>query len=158
MAKLSAHGVEIGRIEKTSYTVAYFHDRAILANQGFGWKLKSKVKPDIDPVEAFNREQERYNKKLVENPAFKHWRDLIIKEPLYPHRLRLMTALDTFPADELDGLYIELDDCPDTRGRWSVDDLKEISFAFHSAKEEAREKHKAKPAGKVKADGTGIPS
>lgn len=148
MAKLSAHGREIGRIHRVDHTVAYFSDRTVLINRGFGWKIQCKVKAELDPVEVFNRKNETYNTKLAENPAFKRWRDLIVKEPLYPQRLRLVTALELL-HDDLDGLYSELDDSQDTRGRWSVEDLKEISDAYTDAMREAEEKKASVSNGRI---------
>jgi hypothetical protein len=43
MAKLSAHGKEIGRINYTTYSKAYMQDGTILKNSGFGWKVFGEV-------------------------------------------------------------------------------------------------------------------
>jgi hypothetical protein len=39
MAKLSAHGKEVGRINYTTYAKAYMQDGVVLKNEGHGWKV-----------------------------------------------------------------------------------------------------------------------
>jgi hypothetical protein len=53
MAKLSAHGKEIGRINYTTYSKAYMQDGTILKNSGFGWKVFGKCK--INPQEVYEK-------------------------------------------------------------------------------------------------------
>ena len=55
MATLSKHGVELGRIKYTTKIDAYFADGKVLRNQGFGWKIKYKVKPGNDPKDVFEK-------------------------------------------------------------------------------------------------------
>jgi hypothetical protein len=140
MAKLSAHGVEIGRIELVTRTRAYFQDRTVLENYGYGWKVKGKIKADVDPVTHYNQVVKGHAEKLDKNPAFKKWYTLIIKEPL-SFRRYLIAGLELL-SDDLDGLYSELDDNPDTRGRWSLEDLKEYVDAYKDALDEMNYKFK----------------
>ena len=53
MAKLSAHGREIGRIQYTTQMRAYMSDSAVLVNSGSGWKLKGKLRAGLTPESAF---------------------------------------------------------------------------------------------------------
>ena len=53
MAKLSAHGQEIGRIFYTTYAKAYMADRKILKNTGSGWKIGGTLKDGLTPEGAY---------------------------------------------------------------------------------------------------------
>ena len=72
MAKLSAHGREIGRIQYTTQMRAYMSDSAVLVNYGSGWKIKGKLKAGLTPESAFKAAQEKQAAIMLNNPA---WRD-----------------------------------------------------------------------------------
>jgi hypothetical protein len=105
MAKLSAHGIEIGRIVFNTYAKAYMSDGAVLKNNGFGWKLHARCKPGVDPVAVYERAKAHQEAFLVERPALATYRKAL-------HRLSgLSKAWKLHAAVEL------MDDDPD--GVWS---------------------------------------
>jgi hypothetical protein len=106
MAKLSAHGTEIGRIEFVAYRKAYFSDGAILKDSGFGWKLHAKVKAGIDPAQAFENAKSKAAAFLRQRPAFAEYRRFIHSLAPLSRRWKLITALHAMP-DDTDGIHSE---------------------------------------------------
>ena len=106
MAKLSAHGKEIGRIEGLTRTRAYFSDGKILRNDGFGWKLFAKFKPDVDPVEGFARAKAAFETKLKDNPAAAEYRRQLHDLACVSKRWKLHAAVTMMP-DDPDGVWSE---------------------------------------------------
>ncbi len=138
MAKLSAHGIEIGRIEYINRTIAYFADGQTLKNEGFGWKKYGKIKTGITPQDAFNINLEKREKIRQENAAFRHYQDLMLDIPL-SIRWQVLTAFEMM-GDDIDGIFSTLDDRHETRGRFSYEDLKELADARTEAVLERKEK------------------
>lgn len=109
MAKLSAHGREIGRIEFAHSRKAYFEDGKILEDRGHGWKLKAKVKPGITPLEAFTRARDAYAERLRQRPALAAYTDYVHSLAPLSRRWKLVLALQMMPSDP-DGIW---SDCCD---------------------------------------------
>lgn len=138
MAKLSAHGNEIGRIEYVSKTVAYFQDGKILKNDGFGWKTYGTVKIGFTAQDAFNRSKENQTRFYAENLCFKRYRDLMTDIPL-SIRWKVLSAFEMM-GDDIDGVWSTLDDSYETRSRFSLEDLQEIEVARAAAALEKKDR------------------
>ena len=57
MAKLSAHGTEVGRVMFTTYAKAYMSDGVVLKNDGSGWKILGRVKDGVTPTKAYENQK-----------------------------------------------------------------------------------------------------
>jgi hypothetical protein len=107
MAKLSAHGKEIGRIQYIGHDVAVMSDGYILKNFGAGWKIHGKLKAGLTPEMA-------YQKRLsaLENQPFEYY---AFREKLFAltrsleKRAQIMTALQLL-GNDADGVWSELTD------------------------------------------------
>lgn len=123
MAKLSAHGVEIGRIEFSTYCKAYFADGKILKNSGFGWKLHAKCKAGLNPAEVFATAKQRRAEFLASRPAYAAWvRELHSMAGLCK-RWKLRAALELL-GDDVDGIWSE---CCDGYGDNIHADVSEVA-------------------------------
>jgi hypothetical protein len=124
MAKLSAHGQEIGRIHYIRKSTAYFPDGKILCNRGDGWKLYKNVKPGIDPREAFRHCQESHWSLLQSKPALRAYHHAITAIPL-SKRWKLTTAMEVL-GDDLDGIWSETCDGYGDNLDLSVEEIHEM--------------------------------
>jgi hypothetical protein len=100
MAKLSAHGTELLRVEQASCRLAYMADGKILRDSGGGWKLHKRCKPGVDP-EA-NAEQRRafYANVTPDRYHRAHYRERMVNEfPGLETRVRVHTTISLMPDD-----------------------------------------------------------
>ncbi len=121
MATLYKHG-EIGQIERLCSKYAYCLDGKILRNSGSGWKIYAKVKEGIDPRAHFETAKANYARKLAENPAFAHLREILHETVSFGNRhvvketISLMSddadgVWSTFADNAWRGVELDLDDC-----------------------------------------------
>lgn len=123
MAKLSAHGTEIGRLVFTSYSKAYMSDGKILKNYGDGWKLSAKLKPGVDMESFFKKSQDRLIEWAISNPEAAAYKKALHNLTSQSNRSKLHISIQLMP-DDADGVW---SDCCDG---WSGNihaDLDEIS-------------------------------
>lgn len=106
MAKLSAHGEIIGTLEYLTMAKRYMSDGVILKHKGFGWKLAGKVKPGIDPRDAYSRALANLNDKLALNPAVAAYRAELHAMAGKDKRWKLHAAVSIMP-DDCDGVWSE---------------------------------------------------
>ena len=106
MAKLSAHGVEIGRIEFTTSVKAYMEDGKILKNGGFGWKLSAKCKDGVSPEQAFRNAQAKQIEFLSVRPCLKAYREALADLAGLSKRWKLHSAIQLL-GDDYDGVWSE---------------------------------------------------
>ena len=106
MAKLSAHGSEIGRVYFTTSAKAYMSDGAILKNSGFGWKLAGKVKAGISPLEAYEAQKQKQVEYLALNPAIAAYRKELHSLAGLGKAWKLNAAISMMP-DDCDGVRSE---------------------------------------------------
>ena len=106
MAKLSAHGAEIGRVEFTTYAKAYMADGTILKNDGFGWKLAGKCKPGVTPQQAFDHQRAAHAETASKRPALTAYRKALHETAGLSKRWKLNTAISVMP-DDPDGVWSE---------------------------------------------------
>jgi len=104
MAKLSAHGAEVGRINFTTYAKAYMADGAILKNYGQGWKLYGKCK--VSPEQAFSVAKEKHDSFMRERPALAEYRKELHALAGMGKAWKLHAALELL-GDDVDGVWSE---------------------------------------------------
>jgi hypothetical protein len=109
MAKLSAHGIEIGRIEYLTKRVAAFEDGKLLANYGDGWKLWKRVKDGADPRENFKRRVDNLRECEEACPAWAEYKRALHSDFSLSERSLVHTAVQMMPSDP-DGCWVELQD------------------------------------------------
>ena len=123
MAKLSAHGTEIGRLIFTAYSKAYMSDGKILKNYGNGWKLSAKLKPGVSMADYFKKSQGRLIEWAIENPEAAAYKKALHNLTSQSNRSKLNISIQLMPEDA-DGIW---SDCCDG---WSDNihaDLDEIA-------------------------------
>lgn len=106
MAKLSANGRELLRLEFIGYRRAYMESGYILVNYGHGWTRDAKLKPGVDPVayaESRRAKREELNRT---RPCYAEYRDALVKAVRLEHRGKLNNAIDLLPGDP-DGVWSE---------------------------------------------------
>lgn len=145
MAKLSAHGKEIGRIEFLNYTKAYFEDGKILKNSGFGWKLHAKVKPGIDPVANYQDAKQKAEDYLAIRPAFREYKKAFHDIAGLSKRWKLAAAFDML-GDDIDGIWSECCDGYGDNIACDVEEIAELSRLRKAAAAEARMLKESVPA------------
>mgnify|MGYP003325815722 CR=1 FL=1 len=109
MAKLSAHGSEIGRITYKASVKAYFADGKVLKNAGFGWKLHAKVKDGISPRKAFENAKARRAEFLSNKPAYRAYLAELHAMAGVCKRWKLDSAIQLM-HDDPDGVWSEVCD------------------------------------------------
>ena len=140
MAKLSAHGYEVGRIEYPSWAKTYHSDGTVLINRGDGWKVHGKVKANFTPTQAYEHVKSVQAARLADNPMYAQWYKLIMGYGLVKRQYIIMT-IETMPEDP-DGVWCELTDTYDYRAKmnWEIEEVIELCRAYNLAVEEANGK------------------
>lgn len=108
MAKLCAHGREIGRIEMLTKRKAYMADGVILMDRGCGWKVYGKVRPGVSPDQAYAAALNRQQEFDAARPGMSEFRRLLHQSAL-KHRWKILAAVQSMPNDA-DGVYSALMD------------------------------------------------
>ena len=106
MAKLSAHGIEVGRVVYTTSTKAYMSDGKVLKNWGDGWKRFSTVKAGFTPESALASSREALARWEAANPAGLAYKKELHAMAPQGKRLKLHTAVQLMP-DDADGVWSE---------------------------------------------------
>lgn len=108
MAKLSAHGYELGRIEYLTKTKAYFENGDVLVNYGGDWTVYGKTKPGVNPTDAFNKRRQNHKEFLATHPAYAAYRKALI-DAGHSRRSLVHAAISLMPTDP-DGVWSECND------------------------------------------------
>jgi len=132
MAKLSAHGAEIGRIYFTTYAKAYMADGKILKNHGFGWKLHGKLKAGIAPADAYKRALEHHEQFMRERPALAAYRKALHAIAGLSKRWKIATAVEMMP-DDPDGVWSEACDSYGDNVSADLDEVVELCTLYRAA-------------------------
>lgn len=106
MAKLSAHGAEIGRIRYTTYETAYMSDGKILKKSAGAWKLYKKCKPGVDPQQAYERARQHRAAFLAARPALSAYTSELHALASMGKAWKLHMAIELMPEDP-DGVWSE---------------------------------------------------
>lgn len=139
MAKVSAHGSEIGTIHFLTYAKRYMSDGVVLKNMGFGWKIAGKVKPGITPEQAFNSASARVREYRADRPAYAAYRAELHNLAGLSKRWKLHAAIELMP-DDADGVWSE---CCDGYGDNVHADIGEISRLCGLYRDSLREQQAA---------------
>lgn len=99
MAKLRAHGGEIGRIDRLTESFAFMSDGQVLRNRGHGWLLYRKVKAGIDPRDFYISAKSAMEQFYTERPAFAAYRDKLHALAGIGKRWRLHQSVSRSPDD-----------------------------------------------------------
>jgi hypothetical protein len=102
MAKLSAHGRELGRINYTTYSKAYMSDGTVLKNAGFGWKVFGKCK--VSPQEAYQHALTAHNDFAASRPCLMAYRKELHALAGMGKAWKLHTAVELLRTD-VDGIW-----------------------------------------------------
>ena len=137
MAKLSAHGQEIGRVKYTTKVDAYFLDGKILRNSGFGWKLKAKVKEGHTIQEAYDKAVKYQQQHLANRPALAAYRKMLHSITGISKAWKLHTAIELMP-DDPDGCWSEACDGYGDNVSADIDDICRLCDLYKSALEESK--------------------
>lgn len=138
MAKLAAHGAEIGRVAFTTSAKAYMADGAILKNCGFGWKLYGKVKPGVTPEQAFANQCAAQTKFLEQRPSLAAYRKALHELAGLCKRWKLDTAISVMP-DDPDGVWSEACDGYGDNVSADVSEVSHLCALYRVAVKEADE-------------------
>lgn len=142
MAKLKVHGAEVGTIYTTTSAKRYMSDRVILKNIGFGWKLYGKVKPGIDPAEAFARAKAKREALLIEHPSFAAYVRELHDMAGLAKRWKLHAAVSAMPED-CDGVWSEACDGYSDNIHADIDEVAKLCRLYLVALTEAESMKKA---------------
>lgn len=132
MAKLSAHGVEVGRVKFMGYVKAYMSDGAILKNYGDGWKLTGKVKSHLTPQQAFENQLEIQKANDAATPFRKEYRDMLYSLGGQGKAGKLHLAVTLMP-DDPDGVWSEVCDGYGDNVHADLDEICELCRLYNLA-------------------------
>lgn len=137
MAKLSAHGNEIGRLIFLTYVKAYMEDGMVLKNIGFGWKIHGKVKAGVDPRDAYKRAFDRQVEFLAPRPAYRAYRSELHAMAGVCKRWKLHAAVELMPQDP-DGVWSEACDGFGDNIHADVEEVSHLCALYLAAEHEAK--------------------
>lgn len=137
MAKLSAHGHEVGRVEFLTYTKAYMADGKVLKNSGFGWKIYGRLKDGVSPQQAIENAKRRQAEHKAQYPAHAAYvRELHSMAGLC-QRWKLHAAIQMMP-DDYDGVWSECCDGYGGNVSASIDEVASLCILYGAAVLEAK--------------------
>tara|TARA_R110000868_G_C10914634_1_gene765222 strand:+ start:1426 stop:1863 length:438 start_codon:yes stop_codon:yes gene_type:complete len=145
MAKLSAHGKEIGRVNYSTFSKAYMEDGKVLKNAGFGWKIAGTLKDGISPVQGFENAKRNWEEKLAARPEFAIYvRELHSLTGLC-NRWKLVQAIQLL-GDDVDGIWSECCDGYGDNISADVDEVANLVRLYGAAMLELKALKESEPA------------
>jgi len=138
MAKISAHGTEIGTVYFTTHAKRYMSDGKILVNKGFGWKIGPKLKPGVTPEQAYANKIEHQRKVLSEMPAMAAYRKELHELAGLSKRWKLHMAVELMP-DDPDGVWSQACDGYGDNVHADIDEVSHLCRLFKNAAAEYAE-------------------
>jgi hypothetical protein len=110
MAKLSAHGAELLRVEFSTYRLAYMSDGKILRDSGGGWKTYKKIKTCFDIRTHVESVRQHFAVVTPDRVCRAHFRETLSRGfPCLETRIQVVTAIELMP-DDPDGVWSTLED------------------------------------------------
>lgn len=110
MAKLSAHGAELFRVEFSTYRLVYMSDGSILRDCGDGWKTYKKIKAGFDIRTHVESVRQHFAVVTPDRVCRAHWRETLAREfPCLETRIQVVTTIELMP-DDPDGVWSTLED------------------------------------------------
>lgn len=133
MAKLSAHGAELGRIHYTTYTCAHMADGQILRKDGAGgWKIFKRCKAGMDPRAVYENALAHYNAQAQTRPALAAYRTALHDLAGRSKAWKLHLAIELMP-DDPDGIWSHVHDDYTDAIPCDVSEIIEICRLFKAA-------------------------
>jgi hypothetical protein len=132
MAKVSAHGAEIGTVYFLKSAKRYMSDGVVLKNAGFGWKLGGKLKAGVSPQEAFEAAQSKQAESHKNRPAYAAYRAELHSMAGLSKRWKLHAAVSLMP-DDCDGVWSEACDGYGDNCSCSVDEVSHLCRLYKVA-------------------------
>lgn len=139
MAKLSAHGRELWRVELMNCREAWFEDGVVLRNHGNGWKVHGRVKKGLDVHAAVNQVREAFERGDERVPERAWFRRLLVEAVSLERRSFLYETIRLMPGDP-DGVWATADD-----HHWglTVEDCNELCTAYAAMRRAWKEGQRA---------------
>jgi hypothetical protein len=134
MAKLSAHGQEIGTVYFNASAKRYMSDGAVLKNNGLGWKIGARLKPGA-VTEAYNAQVEKQKVELARRPAVAAYRRELHALAGLSKRWRLHMAVSLMP-DDPDGAWSEACDGYGDNCAADIDEVVHLCMLYRLARDE----------------------
>ena len=138
MAKLSAHGSELGRLAFTTYSLAYMSDGKILKNGGNGWKLYKKCAPGVTPERAFASAQARRAEFADAHPCLMAYRKELHSIAGMGKAWKLHTAIELL-GNDVDGIWSEACDGYGDNVHADVEEIAGLVRLYNAAQDESAE-------------------
>jgi len=137
MAKLSAHGSEIGTIYYVTTAKRYMSDGVVLKNHGFGWKIHGKIKPIRSPQTAFANAKLLLEEHLSKFPSYAAYRKELHAMAGLSKRWKLHAAVSMMP-DDADGVWSETCDGYGDNVSADVDEVAHLCMLYKLAVDESK--------------------
>lgn len=135
MAKLSAHGAEIGRIAYTTFILAFMSDGKILRNNGNGWKLYKKCKDGVNPEDVFAKRAASQKEHLSARPCAAAYVKELHALTSIKNRWKLNEAVKMMPSDP-DGVWSEACDGYGDNVHADISEIVELCRMYRAAEAE----------------------
>lgn len=132
MAKLSAHGNEIGRIFFTTSIKAYMADGKVLKNSGFGWKLAGKLKDGLTPEMAYANAIRKQEEFYASRPAALAYKKELHAMTGICNRWKLHSAVQML-GDDYDGVWSEACDGHGDNVHADIDEVANLCRLYAAA-------------------------
>lgn len=145
MAKVSAHGTEVGTVHFLTYAKRYMSDGVVLKNIGFGWKIHGKVKPGVTPEQAFNNASERSRVFRASKPAYCAYRAALHNLAGLSKRWKLHACVELMP-DDADGVWSEACDGYGDNVHADIDEVSRLCELYKDLLREQVESKQVIPA------------
>jgi len=138
MAKLSAHGQEIGRIDFTVYRLAFMSDGHILKNHMGEWKLHKKVKPGESIADVYAKSVERQKAYLYVRPCLTAYRKRLHNLAGMGKAWKLHACVELM-YDDPDGVWSEACDGYGDNIHADIDEVSDLCAMYRAAIAEQRQ-------------------
>jgi hypothetical protein len=138
MAKIAAHGKEIGTVYFTTSAKRYMSDGKVLKNCGFGWKLGPKLKDGVSVEQAYENQRQKQADFLKSHPQTAAYRKALHAETGLCKRWKLDLAISMMP-DDPDGVWSECCDGYGDNVHADLDDIVELCMLYKNAIAEGKE-------------------
>ena len=135
MAKLSAHGTEIGRVMFTTYAKAYMSDGVVLKNAGgSGWKIHGRIKEGVTPTQAYENQKRHQEQYLAQRPEVAAYRKELHKLAGIGKAWKLHTAISLL-GNDVDGIWSEVCDGYSDNVHADVDEISHLVQLYNTVRE-----------------------
>ncbi len=142
MAKISAHGKEIGTVYMMTSAKRYMSDGTVLKNIGFGWKISAKCKPGVNPADVFERHANHQQSIRLQYPCRSAYVKELHAQAGLSKRWKLHAAIELMP-DDPDGVWSEACDGYGENVHAAIDEIVHLCMLYRNMMAEMAEKRAA---------------